>query len=195
VEIDTWVSGLFSKEGTARALNDIRSNLMEFGTNFWSRAIPFDSDSLHWCIQTLLRKDLLNDQQKSILRDISDNAVVEDEIADVLNMRFVGLENWTWDAPEGMYYEPRRQLNGKYRIMMDEDILQAIFAHYIGTTWAVHFKRTFAVFVNDFSTWQSQERMPHEERLRQEFYLGKDQVAPCGGVELTRQQSFTNITF
>jgi hypothetical protein len=190
VEIETCVSGLFSKEGTARALNDIRSNLTEFGTSFWSRATPFDSDSLHWCIQTLLKKDLLNDQQKSILRDISDNAVVEDEIADVLNMRFVDLENWTWDAPEGMYYEPRRQLNGKYRIMMDEDILQAIFTHYIGTTWAVHFKRTFAVFVYDFSTWQGQERMPREERLRQEFYLGKDQVPPCGGVERTRQQIF-----
>ena len=60
---------------------------------------------------------------------------------DVLNMKMADIKNWQWDAgEEGLPVEPRRQLNGKYRIMMDEDILDAIFLHYVGMTWNVGMK-------------------------------------------------------
>jgi hypothetical protein len=53
----------------------------------------------------------------------------------MLNMKYKDLKNWSWDAGDaGMPVEPRRQLNGKYRIMMDEDVLQALLLHYIGVT-------------------------------------------------------------
>ena len=39
--------------------------------------------------------------------------------------------------------EMRRQLNGKYRAYMHEEITQALFLHYIGIRWAVCFRRIF----------------------------------------------------
>ena len=52
-------------------------------------------------------------------------------------MRFKSIRSWSWDMEgKGMPVEPRKQLNGKYRIMMDEDVLQAIFLHYIGTMFS-----------------------------------------------------------
>lgn len=44
--------------------------------------------------------------------------VVLAEIVDVPNMRYVDLESWSWDADEGIPVAPRRQLNGKYRVVM-----------------------------------------------------------------------------
>jgi len=44
--------------------------------------------------------------------------------------------------------EMRRHLNGKYRIIMDEDIIQAIFLHFIGLKWSVEFKKRFTDIFN-----------------------------------------------
>ena len=97
---------------------------------------------------------MLKDGQKGIQEEFLTNDIVLTEIADVLNMRFKDLREWSWEAEGGLFYEPRRQLNEKYRIMMDEDILQAIFIHLIGVTWSVELKRSFRTLVARKSFWK-----------------------------------------
>lgn len=80
------------------------------------------------CIGSLLKNDLLGDEQKSIQEEFLANNVVLAEVG--LNMRFADLRNWSWEADDRMFYELRRPLNGKFRIMMGDDILQAIFLHF-----------------------------------------------------------------
>jgi len=94
---------------------------------------PFDEQTLIWSLKALLSNDLLRDDKKAILEEFLKDEVARGEICDVLNMQYSDLENWSWDAgEEGLPVQPRSQLNGKVRIMMDEDVLQAIFLHYIG---------------------------------------------------------------
>ena len=100
-----------------------------------------------------------NDDAKQTLNEFTSNDVVLDEIADVLNLRFADLDNWSWQAEEGMYYEPRRQLNGKYRIMMDMDILQAMFLHYIAVSWCGHLKEVFGRLPKDRKFWRGSKKM------------------------------------
>ncbi|CAG9950082.1 unnamed protein product [Clonostachys rosea f. rosea IK726] len=98
----------------------------------------FDLVTLRWCIKGLLKEDLLSEEKQVILREFLDDDVVLDEIADVLNMRVSDIENWDWNVgPDGIPVLPRQQLNGKYRIWMDEDVLQAIFIYYFGTTLCI----------------------------------------------------------
>jgi hypothetical protein len=172
VEIDTYLAGLFEDDYAQSLLDEVREDNASFARRLKKDAAPFDSHMLKKCIQALLGNNLLNDDAKSTLSEFSTNDVVLDEIADVLNLRFADLDNWTWEAIDGMYYEPRRQLNGKYRIMMDMDILQAIFLHYIAVSWCAHLKCVFARLSRDTRFWRDGEMMTADEEARHYFFTG-----------------------
>jgi hypothetical protein len=172
VEVDSYLASLFEDDHARGLLDGIRKENASFARRFKEAAAPFDSHMLKKCIRALLGNDLLNDDAKSTLSDFSTNEIVLNEIADVLNLRFADLDNWSWEAEDGMYYEPRRQLNGKYRIMMDMDILQAIFLHYIAVSWCAHLKQMFARLPIDSKFWRDGERMTEDERTRHYFFTG-----------------------
>ena len=70
------------------------------------------------------------------------------EVADVLNMHLFSLSSCSWPE-EGALVERRKHLNGKYRIFMDEDIIQAIFLCFISLKFSVEFK---GIFTNIFNS-------------------------------------------
>jgi hypothetical protein len=143
VEIDNYLSDLFKDDTGAKALERMRNEAKHHGERAFQELDPFNQRSIEWCIKGLLKNDLLSEDKKIILQDFLQDEVALGEICDVLNMKYKDLKNWSWDAGDvGMPVEPRRQLNGKYRIMMDEDVLQAVLVHYIGVTWSVAMKRT-----------------------------------------------------
>jgi hypothetical protein len=121
VEIDQYLHTMFEDGGGLQSLEKIRAELKTWSSSLLSDSAPFDIYTLKWCINGLLFEDLLSDEKQSILQEFLQNEVVLGEIADVLNMRFVDIKNWSWDAGEdGIPVMPRQGLNGKYRIWMDE---------------------------------------------------------------------------
>jgi hypothetical protein len=135
VEISVYLESLFSGDVGAKALENLRDEVQRKGSSTLNDKAPFGPRTIKWCLKGLLGNDLLRDDKKVILQDFLRDDVAQAEICDVLNMKFADIKNWQWDAgEEGLPVEPRRQLNGKYRIMMDEDVLDAIFLHYIGIT-------------------------------------------------------------
>lgn len=173
VEIDNYLSKLFEGDNGAKALDRLRKQTESMGKYSFKTSEPFDETSLRWCLKGLLANDLLSDEKKTILQEFLKDEVARGEICDVLNMKFRDIENWTWDAgDEGMLVEPRRQLNGKYRIMMDEDVLQAIFLHYIGVTWSVSMKTTLSEVIRYTRLWKHNSHVPQEEIDRRRYYLG-----------------------
>jgi hypothetical protein len=172
VEIDAYLASLFEDDHAQSRLDDIRKANASFARQLKGDAAPFDSQMLKKCIRALLGNNLLNDDAKSTLSEFSTNDIVLDEIADVLNLRFADLDNWSWETDDGMYYEPRRQLNGKYRIMMDMDILQAIFLHYIAIRWCAHLKSVFAFLPHDNKFWRAEQGMTPDEKARHHFFTG-----------------------
>jgi hypothetical protein len=172
VEIDTYMADLFEEDHAQGLLDGIRKDNASFARRLKAEVAPFNSQMLKKCIRALLGNNLLNDDAKSTLSEFSTNEIVLDEIADVLNLRFADLDNWFWQADDGMYYEPRRQLNGKYRIMMDMDILQAIFLHYIALSWCAHLKSVFARLAKDDKFWRTEQGMTEDEKARHVFFTG-----------------------
>jgi hypothetical protein len=102
IEIDNYLSSLFDDENAEKILNDLRTNVALFAVDFKQSTNPFDATVLKQCIGALLTNDLLNDDAKAKLSDFSTNDVVLAEIADVLNLRFSDLDNWTWEAEDGI---------------------------------------------------------------------------------------------
>ena len=182
VEIDIYLSSLFDDDYAKNLLSQLRASISRFASELKQRTTPFDRYVLKDCIKSLLTNELLNNAAKKTLSEFKTNDVVLDEIADVLNLRFSDIDNWSWEADEGLYYEPRRQTNGKYRIMMDQDILQAIFLHYIAVSWCVEFKTFFSYFANDEKFWKVPSEMTEDEKARSLFFMGKKPDATAGVV-------------
>ena len=116
--IQNLLRGLFANEGAEKALSTLRKRISSFGRHLANQPKPFTKPVLEWCINGLLQSDLLSDQKKNTLGDFIKDKIVLAEIGDVLNMRIADLENWSWDADDGIPVAPRRQLNGKYRVVM-----------------------------------------------------------------------------
>jgi hypothetical protein len=171
-KIDTYMNSLFEDDYAQGLLDGIRRANADFAQTLKNNTAPFKRHMLLQCIRALLSNTLLNEDAKTTLTEFSTNEVVLCEIVDVLNLRFADLDNWSWQADEGMYYEPRRQPNGKYRIMMDMDILQAIFLHYIAVSWCAHLKSVFRHLPKDDRFWRVADGMSAEEKARHEFFIG-----------------------
>jgi hypothetical protein len=88
-------------------------------------------------------------------------------------MRFADLKSWNWEADDGIPVVPRQQLNMKYRIWMDEDVLQAIFVHYIGIKWCVNLKSALTDLVQYWSIWRWEQGspIPREECDKRSYNL------------------------
>ncbi|TRX90496.1 hypothetical protein FHL15_008665 [Xylaria flabelliformis] len=201
--IEQYMQGLFSSDEAKKSLTSLRFQIQVHEEALFSREEPFNREVLGWCINGLLAEDLLSDEKQVILREFLGSPVVLNEIADVLNMRFADFDNWSWEAGEqGIPVLPRPQLNGKYRIWMDEDVLQAIFIHYVGIKNCVGLKGALTRFLNrqDVSrhdgawNWQAGEAMSSVDRVRFEYFSGKKLVS-SSGVDNTRSNIFRESFF
>ncbi|TGJ79462.1 hypothetical protein E0Z10_g9311 [Xylaria hypoxylon] len=175
-EIEQYMQGLFSGDEDSKVLESLRSFIQDRESVLLGGRGPFDRDTLRWCVNGLLVEDLLSDEKQAILREFLENPVVLDEIADVLDMRFADFDNWSWEAGEqGIPVLPRPQLNGKYRIWMDEDVLQAIFIHYIAMQNCVDLKAALTRLLTDergLWNWRTDENMTTIDHLRFEYFSG-----------------------
>ncbi|KAF2637716.1 hypothetical protein P280DRAFT_457319 [Massarina eburnea CBS 473.64] len=194
VDIDAYLSSLFEDDYARGILMAIRHKVALYGELLDELVSPFNPDVIKECIKALLLNDLLNDDAKTTLDEFSTNDVVLDEIADVLNLRFSDIKNWSWEADEGMYYEPRRQPNGKYRIMMDQDILQAIFLHYIAVLWCAQLKDIFSPLPADEKFWKGAPKMSEDERARHKYFTN-DTLDPQAGIESHQMKAFRETFF
>ena len=135
--------------------------------------------ALQTCVTAILETDLLSDEKSKALGDLKNNIAILQEIVDVLNTQIDVLDSWSW-GDEGIPVSVRRALNGKYRVYMDEEILQALLLHFVGMKWALHFKTTFKAFFNSGAWKHSSEKSLDglARRKRQRFLGGNGAHTP-----------------
>lgn len=187
-EINAYVSGLFSDQGEAghKLLADIRDRITYGESEMFSGKSPFGVAMLDWVIKGLLAEDLLSDEKQSLLRDLLGNEVVLREIADVLNMRIADLDNWQWEVGElGIPVLPRQQLNGKYRIWMEENIIQAMLIHYTGIRCCVFTRAALLEFELGSNATLGRLQALRASQYQEEFLLSQlpEDVRSIGSYE------------
>jgi hypothetical protein len=188
VVIESFLQNLFGKkvnEQAFKALEALRASVEAFEA---SLATPsqFNNTTLKWIIEGLLGSDLLSDEKRAVLKDFISNAVILSEVADVLNMRMTALQNWDWEG--NVAIDQRRHLNGKYKVYMHEDVLQAIFLQFIGVKWSVFFKRAFRTFARSDGAWiPLRKPIPKLDRKRREYFLGSQ---PQTSVQTEREEIY-----
>lgn len=191
--IQEYFNDLFtSDKANTEALETLRRETRLFGVSLESGNRPFDVDFLKTIIKGLTMTDLLSEEKNAILKTFSSNKEVMSEICDVLNMRLASLQRWTWSTAEGgaITLEMRRQLNGKYRVYMDEDVLDALMLHGIGLRWAVHFKTAFNRFFNSRAWLRSHRHISKADRERREYFLGDEDSKRHATVQDKRRDQY-----
>ncbi|KAJ3569215.1 hypothetical protein NPX13_g6159 [Xylaria arbuscula] len=181
------------KPAKAKALEQLRRNLTAFEMRM---AAPkqFDSATLTWVIKGLLASDLLTDERREVLRDFLNNPTILAEVADVLNMRLAALSTWSWG--ESVALEQQRKITGVYNVLMHEDVLQAIFLHYIGVKWSVFLKGAFRSFRKFDGAWKSSRKtIPQLDQKRREYYIGTQSILRNGSVHSARDQLYRKHYF
>ena len=196
VEIDQYLDSFFQSEDIKNSLDYLRDYIREHSETLILTKSPFNNETLDWSIQALLAEDLLSDEKQAILREFLDNDLVLGEIADVLNMRFADFDSWEWDAGEaGIPVLPRPQLNGKYRIWMDEDVLQAIFVEFIGIRCCNLLSRDLKYFVGRGAwRWDAGVEMTLLDALCRRYYLGRNEMWHRG-LNHARRTAYEDIFF
>ncbi|CAI6021022.1 unnamed protein product [Clonostachys chloroleuca] len=168
-----------SKKGLQKALTQLRESVQSFEMRL-SAPNQFNVTSLKWVIQSLYASDLLSDEKREVLKDFENNNIILSEIADVLNMRLGALSSWTWSSDGPVQVEMNRKISGVFNITMQEDLLQAIFLHYIGIKWSVFFKSALNSLRTVEGTWLSaRDMIPREDKRKLGYYLGPLQDEPC----------------
>ncbi|KAL4905539.1 hypothetical protein BDW74DRAFT_17810 [Aspergillus multicolor] len=194
-EIHAFFDELFPGDEEMKQLRALRERIEENSRDFFEREAPFDRDSLMATIKGLLTEDILSEEKQGVLKSFLKNDVALTEIADVLNMRWADLDNWDWFAgDEGIPVLPRQQLNGKYRIWMDEDVLQLIFVQYIGLRLCNLLKNQLKEFILSDGVWNWAVAPPFTEhdKERQIYYLGR---SLRGGPENVRKSDYLERYF
>lgn len=134
----------------------------------------FDVPALQTCITGMLETDMLSEEKRKVLVDLRNNTAILQELVDVLNMQLDALESWSW-GEEAIPVNVRRALNGKYRVYMDEEILQALLLQFIGMKWATHFRAIFGTFFNSGAWRQSSDRsLDGLARRKRQRFLGRE---------------------
>lgn len=151
-------------------------------------------DKLISCIHGVLQSDLLVGQKREALADLVNQPAVLKELVDVLNMDLEGLDEWEWD-PTPVPLNMRRQLNGKYRVYMDEETHQALLLHFIGKTWAVAMKQAFTAFYRSDEWLQTAHRSINKKaRQRREYFIPDSTTHSCT-IPKYRQEKYQNEYF
>jgi len=188
--IFSYLKALFGETGSKaqayNALKKLRDNVRSF-EEVLAGPGQFNLDVLRWIIRGLIASDLLTDDKRAVLKDFNNSRVILSEVADVLNMRMTALDTWTWggDVP----IEQRRKISGSYDIFMQEDLLQAIFLHFIGVKWSVFFKGAFTAFSTFAGAWTSLRKdITKLDKKRRDYFLGPTSKTPS--VQSKRQSLY-----
>lgn len=191
----SYLDGLFSATALSqKALEDLRRKVKSFGDGFFAQK-TFTVNELQWVTKALLKSDLLSKEKAAILKELMRNPAVTEEVVDVLNMRLASLDSWDWPTSEGLPVEMRRQLNGKYRVFTDEDLLDSLMFQYLGLEWAVTFRNAFDKFLSSMAWEPLREHVPKKDKERRRYYNFDGSRSTDSGVNKHREETYKNDYF
>ena len=191
--IETYLENLFGSTSKAKKMlktpiETLRDTMKSF------KLENLEPELLRTCATGILKTDLLSEAKRKTLAELRNDSTVLQEIADVLNMQIDTLEKWSW-GDEPIPVEVRRSLNGKYRVHMDGEILQALLLHYVGLKWGIHMKTAFLTFFRS-GAWKisSRSSLNRQARERRREFLSED-IGSDGDVRNQRRDDFQENYF
>lgn len=176
-DLHAFLDTLFPDDESKAALEDLQNKVYYRTLEIWEQKKPFTIKSLTQCIGGIQNEDVISEEKQETLNHFLNSPVALAEVADVLNMRFADLRNWDWHAgDDGIPVLPRQELNGKYRIWMDDDVLQTIFVEHICVRLCNALKEALEDFIQVPSVWTFNQGplMQPRDKLRRDYFCNSN---------------------
>lgn len=122
-----------------RLLQETRRQVKIFCKNFTN--MDAGKEDLKLVIDGLIAEDLLGAEKAFTLRELRENEDALGEVSTLLKSRIDKYKDWKW--PGAIQVDFRRNIAGRYRAYMDEDIITALFLHFVGAQWSIFLKQEF----------------------------------------------------
>lgn len=188
--ITNYLKSLF--KDTPKQLKHMRQLMSACSTKLLKDKVITNS-IVEEAISSYIASGGVSSENIKILRDFCKNKRILAEIADVLKMKLASLSSFSWD-PKGIETTIVRQLNGKYRVWIQPDLLNGIFFSYLGKYWCSQFydaaKSIF--YKNSYdgrAAWKSHD--PQDDLLQQQTrqcYYGEQKTKKSINQERIKRQ-------
>lgn len=197
-DINELLNGIFEGREGDKSLENLRKEVNDEFKRLWEKENPFTVSSLSDCIRGIQNEDIVSEEKQETLKHFLSSDIALNEIADVLNMRYADLKNWNWHTgTDGIPVLPRQELNGKYRIWIDEEVLETIFVQHVCTRLCVKLKKILRDFVSDdfLLNFRQSPEFTTRDKLRQEYYHLNSLNAPESSAEYARRKEYLDTFF
>ena len=192
--INEYLHGLFDSTLKSKKIQKTPLQVLQKTIRDFKFDMEFDTNSLQRSISGLPKSDLFSGMKRVALVHLHNRPTVLKEMADFLNMDLASPDTWEW-SPSPVPLNMRRQLNGKYRAYMDEEVHQALLLQFIGTYWAVHLKKAFTSFYHSGAWIQSPFiSMSEIPKARRNYFVG-DAATPQDSVRNARRREYQENYF
>ncbi|KAF1957047.1 hypothetical protein CC80DRAFT_535009 [Byssothecium circinans] len=177
--IEKYLESLFDKEAAQDQLKEIRSAISDYGDEVLQSCEEVDDELVIWCIEDLLNNDLLSDEKKKALQTYLHSPLAIKELKSTLNMKSV--RHWNFhDVEKGLPVSARQNAEGKYNIVIDEDIIDTLFLHSLAVGWSSKLKDVLKEAVSYKGVWPGNNLLSIEELEEREYWLQATRYKPYG---------------
>ncbi|KAF2830634.1 hypothetical protein CC86DRAFT_367355 [Ophiobolus disseminans] len=176
VAIEDYLSSLFADQKDKQDLNDIRVALREYSEDGEADGVDIDQDFLMWCIVDLLKSDSIDNDGKKTLQGYLQSPIALRELVSMINMK--SIRNWEYkDADKGLAVKAQQNPEGQHCIVVEENIIDMLFLHSMGYTWAMRLKNSLSDFARRCNCFNTEE-LSMEEANKREYFLGRNPSKP-----------------
>lgn len=169
-EFEKYLATLFEDAACQQALDILREDIELFGDCFISGAREMNDEDVEWCIRDLLERRSLSDEHITKLQGFLSSPAALRELRSTLNMKSV--RHWNWNnAERGLPVTARLNSDGRYRIVIDEDILDVIFLHTLAIGWSTKLKEYLTNMASTINVWRRNSMPTLDYLSKREYYL------------------------
>lgn len=137
--ITKYLSGLFEDAAEKSRLTSFQREMASYGNALLQLRDDLDEELVQFCIEDLLSNELLGVERKIALQKYLHNETALRELTGMLNSK--SIHHWNWrDEEKGLPVTARKNVEGKYCITVEEDIMEMIFLHSLAVRWSMQLK-------------------------------------------------------
>ncbi|KAF2257568.1 hypothetical protein CC78DRAFT_483147 [Lojkania enalia] len=171
-KLEQYLENLFEKDAGKKALRRIRNAMGQYGENFIDGFEELDEDDLEWCIKDIIQDSLISEDKKKTLQEYLQSPIAFRELKSTLLMKIRSARQWNWqDATKGLPITTRKDPEGKYRIVVNEGIVDTLLLRCIALGWSIKLRAVLTELIADTSVWIREQCVPVDELERREYYL------------------------
>src|SRR5690242_1159910 len=172
--LETYLINLLEEKNSGHILKKLRGSMRRYGEEVLEGEADFEQDELEWCIMDLLKNDLVNEETKKTLEQYIQNQVAMKELLGVLNMK--SIRGWDWkNANKGLPVTARLDAEGRYHVVVEEDLVDMLFLHCTAIGWAQKLKGCLSDYLRK-PIHTHKRQLTVEESRERNFFL--EEVPP-----------------